>query len=264
VLNHKGRHFSVQGPLNVARSPQGRPVIVQAGSSEAGQELAARTGELIFTAHTHLASARAFYTSLKGRLAKYGRTPDQVKVLPGVLPVIGQSETEAREKYEILSKLIHPVVGLSQLSGLLGGVDLSGVDLDGPLPALPETNASKSRQQLLVDLAQREKLSVRQLYEAIGGARGHWTVFGTASQIADQLEEWFVKQGADGFNVMPPWIHGGLDEFIVSVVPELQRRGLFRTEYEGRTLRENLGLAYPENRHAVKPQAASVRDHVSV
>ncbi|MBE2213948.1 MAG: LLM class flavin-dependent oxidoreductase [Opitutaceae bacterium] len=257
VLNHRGKHFSVRGPLNVARPPQGHPVIVQAGSSEPGQELAARTAELVFTAHTSLANARAFYASLKGRLAKYGRTADDLKIMPGVQAYVGRTEQEARDRYAEITALIPPAVGLSLLSSLLGGFDLSRYPVDGPLPFadIPATNGSPSRQQVMIDLARRENLSIRQLYESIAGARGHWTIVGTAAQIADQLEEWFVKQGADGFNVMAPYLPGALEDFARLVIPELQRRGLFRTEYEGRTLRENLGLRRPANRHA--PTASS-------
>ncbi|EIQ01688.1 FMN-dependent oxidoreductase, nitrilotriacetate monooxygenase family [Opitutaceae bacterium TAV1] len=260
VLDHRGAHYSVRGPLNVARPPQGYPVLVQAGSSDAGQELAARTSEVIFTAHTSLANARAFYASLKGRLHKYGRTPDQVKIMPGVQAWIGRTEQEARDKYERVTALIQPEVGLSLLSALLGNFDLSPYPVDGPLPFddLPSTNGSPSRQQVMIDLARRENLTIRQLYEAIAGARGHWTVIGTPVQVADQLEEWFVKQGADGFNVMAPYLPGGLEDFANLVIPELQRRGLFRTEYEGRTLRENLGLARPVSRHARVRQNTAV------
>ncbi|WP_414753621.1 LLM class flavin-dependent oxidoreductase [Anabaena sp. CCY 9910] len=247
IPNHKGKHFSVRGPLNVARPIQGYPVIVQAGSSEPGKELAAQTAEAIFTAQQTLAEAQAFYSHVKGKLAKYGRSPDHLKIMPGVFPVIGRTEEEAQEKYQILQDLIHPSVGLGLLSGLVGGHDLSQYPLDGPLPDLPDTNAGKSRLQLITDLARRENLTIRQLYLWIAGARGHRTILGTPEQIADQLEDWFVNDAADGFNIMPPWLPGGLDEFVDLVVPELQRRGLFRTEYEGRTLRENLGLPRPVN-----------------
>lgn len=247
VPNHKGEHFSVRGPLNVARPLQGYPVIIQAGSSEDGQNLAAQTAEVVFTAQQTLAEAQAFYSGLKGRLAKYGRSPDDLKIMPGVFPVIGKTEQEAKDKYEQLQELIHPTVGLGLLSGLVGGVDLSSYPLDGPVPELPDTELAKSRLKLLTDLAKRENLTIRQLYLAIAGARGHRTIWGTPQQIADQLEEWFVNGGADGFNIMPPWLPGGLDKFVDLVIPELQRRGLFRTEYEGRTLRENLGLPRPEN-----------------
>ena len=247
VPNHKGENFSVRGPLNVARPLQGYPVIIQAGSSEDGQNLAAQTAEVVFTAQQTLAEAQAFYSGLKGRLAKYGRSPDHLKIMPGVFPVIGKTEQEAKDKYEQIQELIHPTVGLGLLSGLVGGVDLSGYPLDGPVPELPDTELAKSRLKLVTDLARRENLTIRQLYLAIAGARGHRTIWGTPQQIADQLEEWFVNGGADGFNIMPPWLPGGLDEFVDLVIPELQRRGLFRTEYEGRTLRENLELPRPAN-----------------
>jgi N-acetyl-S-(2-succino)cysteine monooxygenase len=247
VLNHQGKHFSVKGPLNVARPPQGYPVIVQAGASEDGQDFAAQTAEVIFTAQQTLEEAQAFYAGIKGRLAQYGRSPDQLKIMPGVFPVIGHTEKEAKEKYDQLQNLIHPSVGLALLSGNIGGFDLTAYPLDGPLPELPETNLNKSRQKLVTDLARRENLTIRQLYQAIAGARGHWTIWGTPEQIADRLEEWFVNDAADGFNIMPPYLPGGLDDFVDLVLPILRQRGLFRTEYEGRTLRENLGLSRPVN-----------------
>jgi FMN-dependent oxidoreductase (nitrilotriacetate monooxygenase family) len=250
VLDHKGRFFQVRGPLNVARSPQGHPVVVQAGSSEAGRDLAARTAEVIFTAQQTLEDAVDFYSDVKGRLAQYGRHPDDLKIMPGVFPIVGRSESEAREKFEQLQALIDPKVGLALVSGLTGGFDLSGYPLDGPIPELPETNASKSRQLLTLELARRENLTIRQLYLRVAGARGHWQLVGTPAQIVDQLEERFVKGGADGYNVMPPVLPAGLDDFVELVIPELRRRGLFRSEYEGRTLRDNLGLRRPVNRHA--------------
>ncbi|HEY8331378.1 LLM class flavin-dependent oxidoreductase [Variovorax sp. N23] len=245
VLGHKGKHFSVRGPLNVARSPQGRPVVVQAGASEAGRDLAARTAEVIFVAHQTFDEAKAFYADIKDRLPKHGRHPDDVKIMPGIFPVVGRTQAEAEEKFEQLQALVHPVVGLSLLSNVIGGFDLSGLPVDGPLPALPETNGPKSRQRLLLDLARRENLSIRELYLRIAGARGHQQVVGTPASIADQLQQWFEEGGADGFNIMAPWFPGGLDDFITLVLPELRRRGLFRTEYEGRTLRDHLGLRRP-------------------
>jgi len=250
VLDHKGRFFQVRGPLNVARSPQGHPVVVQAGSSEAGRDLAARTAEVIFTAQQTLEDAIDFYSDVKGRLAQYGRHPDDLKIMPGVFPIVGRSESEAREKFEQLQALIDPKVGLALVSGLTGGFDLSGYPLDGPIPELPETNASKSRQLLTLELARRENLTIRQLYLRVAGARGHWQLVGTPAQIVDQLEERFVKGGADGYNVMPPVLPAGLDDFVELVIPELRRRGLFRSEYEGRTLHDNLGLRRPVNRYA--------------
>jgi FMN-dependent oxidoreductase (nitrilotriacetate monooxygenase family) len=248
VLGHKGAHFSVRGPLNVARSPQGRPVVVQAGASEAGRDLAARTAEVIFVAHQTFEEAKAFYADIKGRLPRHGRHPDEVKIMPGIFPVVGRTQAEAEEKFEQLQELVHPVVGVSLLSNVIGGFDFSSLPVDAPLPELPETNGPKSRQRLLLDLARRENLSIRDLYLRIAGARGHQQVVGTPASIADQLQQWFEEGGADGFNIMAPWFPGGLDDFIELVLPELQRRGLFRTEYEGRTLREHLGLQRPVHR----------------
>ncbi|MCO4877287.1 LLM class flavin-dependent oxidoreductase [Paraburkholderia caribensis] len=250
VLDHRGEFFNVRGPLNVERSPQGRPVVVQAGSSEAGKALAARTAEVIFTAQQTLGDAVAFYADVKGRMAAYGREPDDLKIMPGVMPIVGVTESEAREKFDALQALIDPAVGLALVSTVTGGFDLSGYPLDGPIPELPETNASKSRQSLALELARRENLTIRELYLRIAGARGHWQLVGTAEQIVDALEERFVNYGADGYNVMPALLPNSLDDFIRLVLPELLRRGLFRSEYEGRTLRENLGLARPVSRYA--------------
>jgi FMN-dependent oxidoreductase (nitrilotriacetate monooxygenase family) len=256
VLNHKGQHFRVRGPLNTPRTPQGHPVVVQAGASGPGKELAARTAEAIFAAQITLDEAIAFYADVKGRLGKYGRSEDDLKVLPGIFPVVGRTEAEAQEKFEQLQDLIQPEVGLGLVSALAGGFDLSSYPLDGPVPDLPETNAGKSRQALVIDLARREKLTIRQLYLRIAGARGHWQVVGTPEQIADTMEERFQNYGADGFNIMAPIMPGGLKDFIELVVPELRRRGLFRDEYEGRTLRDNLGLKRPANRFS-RPAAAA-------
>jgi FMN-dependent oxidoreductase (nitrilotriacetate monooxygenase family) len=232
TLDHKGKWFSVRGPLNISRPPQGHPVIIQAGSSESGKELAARTAEVIFTAWQTLGEAQSFYRDVKGRLAKHGRSPDDLKIMPGVFPIIGRTEAEAVEKRELLKELIPPAAGVALLSGLIS-FDLSGYPVDGPLPELPELkdiNGGKSRFQLLKDLAERENLTIRQLYQRIAGARGHREIHGTPEQIADQLEDWFVNEAADGFNIMPPYLPGGLEDFVDLVVPELQRRGLFRTE----------------------------------
>lgn len=256
VLHHNGEHFKVQGPLNVSRPPQGHPVVVQAGSSEAGKELAARSGEVVFTAQQTLDEAVAFYADLKSRLPRHGRTADDLKIMPGVFPVVGASEAEAQEKFEQLQALIDPVVGLTLVSNLTGGFDLSSFPLDGPIPDLPETNGTKSRQQLVVDLARRENLTIRQLYQRVAGARGHWQLVGTTTQIADQLEERFRHYGADGYNIMAPFLPGGLHDFIRLVLPELRRRGLFRTEYTGSTLREHLGLKRPPHPATVAPQAS--------
>ncbi|ANE48226.1 monooxygenase [Paenibacillus swuensis] len=251
-LNHAGETFHVQGPLNISRSPQGYPVLVQAGSSEDGREFAARHAEAIFTAQQTLEEAQQFYADVKSRAARYGRNPDQLKILPGICAVLGATESEAKEKEAYLNELTVPAYGLNQLSNMLK-IDLFQYPLDGPLPALPgvnEINGNKSRYQLVADLAQRENLTIRQLIHRLAGGRGHRTFAGTAVQVADQLEEWFQTGASDGFNVMPPYLPGGLEEFAEQVVPELQRRGLFRTEYDSATLRGHFGLDRPANRYA--------------
>ena len=255
VLNHHGKYYSVRGPLNVARSPQGRPVIVQAGSSPTGRSFASETAEVIFVAAPTIAEAQEFYADMRSRAVGHGRSPDDIKILPGIFPVVGRTEEEARQKYQELQDLIQPEVGLGLLSGLVGA-DLSGVDPDSKLPDLPQALGHVGRQKLLLELAQRENLTVKELYLRIAGARGHWTLVGTPAQIADQLQLWFESGAADGFNVMPPILPTGLDDFVTLVVPELQRRGLFRTEYKGTTLRENLGLAVPTPEWAKLRQAA--------
>lgn len=246
-INHEGEWFKVQGPLSVSRSAQGHPVIVQAGSSEPGKELAARTAEVVFTAWQTLEEAQAFYKDLKGRLAKYGRHPDELKIMPGVFPIVGRTEEEAQAKRQQLLDLIPVEAGVERLSAQLG-FDLSGYDVDGPLPELPdveEINGIKSRTQLVRDLAERDNLTIRQLYQRISGGRGHREIIGTPEQIADQLQDWLENDAADGFNVLPPYFPEGLNDFVDLVIPELQKRGIFRTEYEGSTLRENLGLDKP-------------------
>ncbi|SHN05689.1 FMN-dependent oxidoreductase, nitrilotriacetate monooxygenase family [Pseudomonas asturiensis] len=246
VLNHQGEHFSVKGPLNVARSAQGQPVVVQAGSSEVGRDLAAQTAEVVFTAQTSLASAQAFYADIKGRLEAYGRSADSLKIMPGVLIVVAQTEALAREKFESFQALVEPEVGIALLGRMLGNFDLSGYPQDGPLPELPLTDSGqRSRQTLLTELAEREHLNLAQLGRRIAGGRGHYSLIGTPAQVADELQTWFEQGAADGFNVLVPHLPGGLEDVARLLVPELQRRGLFRTEYEGTTLRENLGLQRP-------------------
>ncbi|RCW44169.1 FMN-dependent oxidoreductase (nitrilotriacetate monooxygenase family) [Paenibacillus prosopidis] len=253
-INHVGDEFKVRGPLNTPRSPQGYPVLVQAGSSEDGKEFAAQYAEAIFTAQQTLAEAQKFYADVKSRLAKYGRHPEQLKILPGICPIIGRTESEAIEKEQELNELTVPEYGLNQLSTMLK-MDLFNYPLDGPLPELPgvdEINGNKSRYQLVADLAKRDNLTIRQLIHRLAGGRGHRTFAGTAIQVADQLEEWFTQGGSDGFNVMPPYLPGGLEEFAQHVIPELQRRGLFRTEYAGRTLRDHFGLPRPVNSFSIR------------
>jgi len=246
-LNHKGKHFSVRGPLTIQRSPQGRPIIVQAGQSEQGRELAAETAEVIFTVQQDFDEARTFYADIKSRAEKFGRSPDNINVMPGMLPVIGKTRRDAEEKLERINSLIHPELGLTRLSNILG-MDLSPFPLDGPLPDIPPSAEQQGRQKVVVDLARRENLTIRQLYQRITGVRGHRILCGTADEIADSMEQWFRDGAADGFNIMSLTYPEGLNDFVGQVIPILQRRGLFRTEYESRKLRENLGLAIPENR----------------
>ena len=251
---HTGRFFQVAGALNVPRSPQGHPVLVQAGSSENGRGFAARYAEAVFTAHQTLAEAQAFYDDLKRRAAEFGRDPDGVKILPGIVPVIAATEAAARDREQELNSLIRPEYALPQLAELLQ-VDVAELRLDRQLPAvLPDEDAiegAKSRRTLVVDLGRREGLTVRQLIGRLGGGRGHRTVAGTPAQIADTLVEWFDSGAADGFNIMPPVLPEGLSTFVDEVVPLLQQRGVFRTGYEGRTLREHYGLARPSNSNIV-------------
>jgi N-acetyl-S-(2-succino)cysteine monooxygenase len=252
-LNHRGEHFSVKGPLNVARSPQGRPVIFQAGSSEAGRELAAKTAEGVFTPQHSLAGAQAFYRDLKGRMQKYGRAPDQLKIMPGLNAIVGRTMAEARDKREHLDSLIHPDVGLEVLSYSLGKFDLRGYDVDGPLPDEVEkhgTNAGTTAFNNIIHWAREEKLTIRQLYLRFAGARGQRTLVGTPASIVDEMQAWFEGFGVDGFLVHPATLPGGLNDFVDLVVPELQDRGLFRTEYAGTTLRDHLGLAVPVSRYS--------------
>jgi len=249
VLDHKGPYFSVRGPLNVARPVQGWPVIVQAGASEAGRQLAAETAEVIFASGGNLADAKAFYADVKGRMAKLGRDRDHMKILPGALVVVGETLEEAKAKRATLDSLVHPDSGLASLSIALGH-DASGFELDGKLPEIPESNASQTGRQRVIERARRDNLTVRQLAQ-IAGSYGGLSFTGTPATIADQMAEWLYGEGCDGFNIMFPYVPGGLDDFVDKVVPELQRRGLFRTEYEGTTLREHLGLPRPENRFFV-------------
>lgn len=247
-IRHHGRFFDVEGPLNTPRPPQGHPVIVQAGQSEAGRDFAAASAEVIFTTQQDLASARAFYADIKGRAEGKGRARSDILIMPGLAPYVGRTEAEARAKYDELNALIRPEDGIALLNTLTGGtLDLADYPLDGPLPPAPETEGMKSRQDLLRRIADEHGFSIRQLYEWVATARGHLTVVGTPVQIADLMQDWLEHEGADGFNILPPWLPGSLDDFVELVIPELQRRGIFRTEYEGCTLRENLGLHRPPN-----------------
>ncbi len=245
TLNHKGEHYKVRGPVNIARPVQGWPVIVQAGASDAGRQLAAETAEAVFTAQTTLADAQRFYADVKGRMDKLGRNRNHLKILPGIFVVVGDTVDAAKAKRAHLDSLVHYDSAIASLSIALGH-DASKFDPDGPLPDIPETNASKSGRERAIAIARRENLTVRQLAQRLGGYSGGAMV-GTPATIADEMEEWLMTEGCDGFNMMFPFLPAGLDDFVDRVVPELQRRGLFRKEYEGTTLRENLGLPRPKN-----------------
>ena len=255
----KGKHLAVHGALNIARPPQGYPVIVQAGQSEDGRELAAKYAEVIFTAQQKLEDAQAFYRDVKSRLIKYGRHADDLKIMPGVSIFVAQTEAEARAKYDELNAYIHPTLGLNLLKQLGGFTeDLSQFDLDQALPEhLTQAQNGASRQQLILEIARKNNFTIRQLYQWVASARGHWTLIGTPEQIVDQLQAWFENEAADGFNILPPTTPASLDDFVNLVVPELQRRGLFRTAYEGKTLRENLGLKRPENQYVLEKRHTS-------
>ena len=246
VLDHRGEELRVRGPLNVARPVQGWPVIVQAGASDAGRQIAAETAEMVFAAGGPIADAQAFYADVKGRTAKAGRDPNGIKILPGCLVVVGETVEEARAKRAKLDSLVHYESAIGSLSIALG-VDARAFDPDGPLPAIPETEASKSGRERAIGLAKREGLTVRQLAQRLGGYAGAAMV-GTPRTIADEMQAWLEGRACDGFNIMFPYVPGGLDDFVDKVVPELQARGLFRREYEGTTLRDHLGLKRPANR----------------
>jgi len=246
VLNHKGEHYSVRGPLNIARPVQGWPVIVQAGASDAGRQLAAETAEAVFTAQNSLAQGRAFYADVKARMEKAGRVRDHMKILPACLVVVGDTVAEAQATRAKLDSLVDYANAIASLSIALG-CDASKFDPDRPLPEIPESNESKSARERAIAMAQRDNLTVRELAQRLGGYAG-LAMVGTPQTIADEMEEWLRSDACDGFIIMFPYLPGGLDDFVDKVVPELQRRSLFRREYEGTTLRENLGLPRPRNR----------------
>ena len=246
VLNHAGKYLSVRGPLNIARPIQGHPVIVQAGASEAGRQIAAETAEVIFASQRDIGEARAFSADIRTRMVALGRNPEHMRILPGCFVVVGETADEARRKRLHLDSLVHYDSAIAQLSINLG-CDASVFDPDAPLPEIPPSNASQSGRDRTVAMALKEGLTVRQLAQRIGGYGG-LSMVGTTASIADTMEEWLTSGASDGFNIMFPYLPGGLDDFVDMVVPELQRRGLFRKEYEGKTLRENLGLPRPGNR----------------
>ena len=248
TLNHKGRFFSVRGPLNMARPPQGHPIIVQAGLSEPGRELAAATADLVYAIHGSKQTAQIFFKDIKGRLAKYGRSLDDIKILPAIRPIVARTRQEAQAKFDQLQALLDPLVGLNRLSGAFG--DLSGYPIDGPVPLddLPQAGI-KSLSQQLIDRVRRDKPTIRERYEQVAG-KGGFSVIGTADDIVDVMQDWFESEACDGFNITPTHLPAGCEDFVELIVPELQRRGLMRREYEGKTLRENLGLKPVPNRFA--------------
>jgi FMN-dependent oxidoreductase (nitrilotriacetate monooxygenase family) len=259
AVDHEGEYFSVAGPLNIPRPPQGHPVLVQAGSSLDGRIFAGRWAEAVFTAQRTRAEGQEFYADLKRRTVAAGRREQDIVILPGVVPVLGSTEAEARAREEEFEQQLIPAYGLSMLSRFYG-VDLSGIDLDGPLPEVPveqDIEGHKSRSTLISNLARGESLTVRQLLGKLGGGRGHRTFTGTPEQLADDLELWFTEGAADGFNIMAPALPGDLDTFVEHVVPILRERGLFRSEYEGTTLRGHYGLERPANRLAPRQLATA-------
>ena len=248
-LEHKGRFFNVKGPLNMERCPQGQPVIIQAGGSPPGQELSARSADLVFSVvNGEPASAKAAYDSLKARVIKHGRRPEHVPILPGVMPIIGETDAQAKEQLDRLQSWLTPTNALTLVSQRLG-YDIAGYPLDGPIPDFAQkTDRGQAFSNTLLEMARREKMTLRDLYNITAAARGHWVIYGTPKRIADIFEEWFAAERADGFVVMPAYFPGAFDDFVNLVVPELQRRGLYRKEYSGPTLRDHLGLTRPPAR----------------
>ncbi|NQU72704.1 MAG: NtaA/DmoA family FMN-dependent monooxygenase, partial [Rhodospirillales bacterium] len=242
-------HFQVEGPLNVPRSPQGQPVIVQAGASEDGRELAAKSADVIFGASQNIEMAQEFYADVKGRLARYGRQPGDLKVLPGLSVTVAPTQEEAQAKFDELQEMIHPDHGLAFLSRRLGH-DVTAMDPDLPMPDLQAVDDVGTRSGQMLDLAKREKWTLRQLYQHFAAARGHMLLIGTPSMVVDAMQEWFENAACDGFNIVPSMFPDEFESFVDLIVPELQRRGLYRKSYEGKTLRDRLGLKVPASRYA--------------
>jgi len=240
-LNHTGAHFSVKGPLNIERSPQGHPLIIQAGGSPAGMELSSRVADIVFEVVQDPAAAKQFYDTLKGMAVRNGRKESDIRILPGVMTIVGKTETEAKAKLDKLQSWVTPTNALALVSARLGH-DIQGLSLDSPVPDFPLTERSQGFSRTLLELALREKMTLRDLYNLIAAARGHWVLCGTAEHIADVFEEWFVEKRADGFMILPPYFNQGFEDFVDLVVPELQRRGLYKREYAEGTMREKLGL----------------------
>ena len=247
-LDHKGTHFSVRGPLNMARCPQGRPIVTQAGSSDAGMELAARTADLVFTAQSDLAEGQAFYAELKSRAARHGRNPDHIKIMPGLMTILGRTEAEAQHKYQELQALSSDDNSMRLLARLCGDLDIFSYPRDAPLPPLPPSNAALARQRHLMDKAARENLSIIEVARYLGTSLGHQLLVGTPATVADTMQTWLREKACDGFTLMSAHYPKPLEDFVTLVVPELQARGLYRHTYTGTTLREHLGIPVPKNR----------------
>ena len=246
ILNHHGEYFNVRGPLNVARSPQGRPVVAQAGSSDVGMELAARTADMIFTAQDTIPEGRAFRDSIHARMEKYGRGPDEIRVFPGIQPIVGRTMSEAQERYEELRALVDDGVGIAAVARLAGGVDIFSMDPDSPLPPLKPSNAARARQEMIIAMGKRG-MTIREIGRVLAMSQAHRVLYGTPQSLADDMQAWLEAGACDGFNLLFPHYPKPLEEWVTLVIPELQRRGIFRTEYEGKTFRENLGVPIPQN-----------------
>jgi N-acetyl-S-(2-succino)cysteine monooxygenase len=247
ILNHAGKHFRVRGPLNVPRSPQGRPIVVQAGASGPGKALAARIADCVFTAQSKLADGKAFYDEIKSKAVELGRRPDQIRIMPGIVPILGRTDEEARELRSALLSNITDDQAMRSMYRVAGGLDLRQFPADGPFPELPLSNGAQGRQKLLIEMARRENLTLIQAGRRFAEGQAHHVVCGSAKTIADLMQAWFEQGACDGFALMPSYFPRGARDIAEGLVPELQRRGLFRTEYEGRTLRENLGLLQPKS-----------------
>ncbi len=265
ILNHHGEYFNVRGPLNVARSPQGRPVVAQAGSSDVGMELAARTADMIFTAQDTIPEGRAFRDSIHKRMEKYGRRPEEIRVFPGIQPIVAETMSEAQDYYEELRALVDDGVGIAAVARLAGGVDIFSMDPDGPLPPLKPSNAARARQERIIAMGKRG-MTIREIGRVLAMSQTHRVIWGTPKSIADDLHEWLEAGACDGFNLLFAHYPAPLEEWVTMVIPELQRRGIFRTEYEGKTFRENLGVPIPQNKFSKNrvsvqvPAAASSND----
>jgi FMN-dependent oxidoreductase (nitrilotriacetate monooxygenase family) len=249
-LDHVGKRFAVRGPLNVPRPPQGHPVLVQAGTSADGRDFAAAVAEVVFTSELTLEASAAYSVDVRARMDRFGRDSSRLRVLPGISVVVGRTDEEAHEKNESLQRLIDPVVGREILSTVLGGFDLSGYDMDKPLPELPETEGlTMGTARNVIEMGRRENLTIREMYLRVAGGRGKMVLVGSPKTIADEMERWYQANAVDGFIIQPPHLPGSLYDFVELMVPELTRRGLMRTEYAGPTLRENLGLPRPLSRY---------------